>query len=201
MNKIHYKIGAGIIAAALMTASFAPAAFAASIDVSGNGNKSHNKVVVKKTSVVAVGQKSKTTANTFVLNLSNTGGNKANGNTGNGDVNIGTGGVTNTTTVTVTGGDNSATLPDPCGCGNPGDISVTDNGNKSHNTVIVKDTNVTLVGQSSKTTVNTAVVNASNTGGNKANGNTGDGEVSVQSGAVSNTTTVTVNGGSNTLNP
>lgn len=200
MNKIQYKIGAGIIAAALMTASFAPAAFAANITVSGNSKKSDNKVVAKKKNVTAVGQKSKTKANTFVFNVSNTGGNKANGNTGDGNVNVGTGGVTNTTTVHVTGGDNSATISDPCDCDESGDISITDNGKKSDNTVIAEHTNVMLVGQSSNTTVNTAVVNASNTGNNKANDNTGDGDVSVQTGAVSNTTTVTVDGGSNTLN-
>lgn len=198
MNKLHYKIGAGIIAAALMTASFAPAALAATT-ISGNGRNSHNKVVTKKAKVTVVSQKSKTKANTVVNNVANTGGNKANDNTGGGDVNIGTGATSNTTTVTVTGGGNDATLSDPCGCEEDGDISITDNGRNSHNTVVTKSLNVTVVGQSSSTEANTVVNNVANTGGNKANDNTGDGAVSVQTGTASNSTTVEVTGGSNTL--
>jgi hypothetical protein len=201
MNKITYKIGAGIIAAAVLTASFAPAALAANITVSGNGKKSKNAVVVNKAKVTAVSQKSKTKANTVVTSIGNTGGNKANDNTGGGNVNVGTGKVTNTTTVTVTGGSNDATLPDPCECEDEnGDILISDNGRKSKNVVVVNDRDVTLVGQSTKTKANTVVTSVGNSGDNKANDNTGDGAVSVQTGEVVNTTTVSVDGGSNTLN-
>jgi nitrogen regulatory protein PII len=198
MNNIHYKIGAGIIAAALMTASFAPAALAATT-ISGNGRKSDNKVVTKKAKVTLVGQQSKTKANTFVNSVANTGGNKANDNTGSGNVNIGTGATNNTATVTVTGGGNDATLSDLCGCEEDGDITITDNGRKSDNTVVKKSLNVVVVGQNSSTEANTVVNNVANTGDNRANDNTGDGAASVQTGTASNTTTVGVTGGSNTL--
>lgn len=194
------KLVAGLATAGLIASVMAPAAFAADIDISGNGNKSDNNVLVGSLNVNAVGQENNTTANTTVVNTANTGGNKANGNTGDGGVAIETGDATNSTMVTVTGGDNDATLPDPCGCQGVDSISITDNGNKSNNNVAVLSANINLVGQKSKTKANTTVVNTAKTGKNKANNNTGGGSVGVSTGAALNRTRVTVTGGSNTLN-
>lgn len=200
MNKVTMKIAGGIATAALLAATCAPAAFASTIHVNGNGNKSHNHVKVKNNRKHTVNQKSKTTVHTTVHSTSKTGGNKANGNTGGGDVKVTTGDASNTTSVLVTSGDNVATLSDPCNCSEDDVITVSGNGNKSHNSVTVNNSSSDKVDQSTSTDVCTTVDTVSNTGGNKANNNTGDGDVTVGTGDAANRTTVTVIGGSNELN-
>jgi hypothetical protein len=192
------KFATSIATASIIATMVAPLAFA-DVTIDGNGKKSENLVVVGQLNVNAVEQSNNTTANTVVVSNASTGGNKANGNTGDGNVTIGTGPATNTTTVTVTGGDNTAVLPDQCGCGDAGDISITGNGKKSKSAVIDLSANVNLVSQKGKTKANTLVVNSAKTGNNKSNGNTGAGNKSIGTGIAANTTAVTVTGGSNSL--
>lgn len=201
MNTLTYKIGAGIATAAILAATLAPSAFAASITITGNGGHSTNKAKIKNSNVAVVGQSTHTSASTHVDNKAKTGGNTANGNTGGGGVSIDTGLASNTTTVTVTGGSNSATLPDPCGCDSDDVITISDNGHRSHNTARIKNENILVVDQSTGTRAWTHVDNEAKTGHNHADDNTGDGLVSILTGDATNATTVTVEGGSNELLP
>lgn len=196
---LNRKISTAIATASILASVFAPAAFAEDVVVSGNGKGSDNLVVVADIDLTVVGQENETTANTLVLNVANTGDNSVNGNTGAGNSSVETGKVKSSTDVTVIGGDNSATLDDSCGCDPVETVKVSGNGKKSENTVVVVSGKLTLVGQSNSTSANTAVVNLSNTGGNKVKDNTGTGNKKVTTGKVSNKTNVKVKGGSNTV--
>lgn len=199
MNKLTYKIGAGIATAAILAATLAPSAFAASITIRDNGGHSTNKAKIKNSKVTVVGQSTNTSAHTHVDNKAKTGGNTANGNTGDGGVSIDTGLASNITTVLVTGGSNSAILPDPCGCQEDDSIIISDNGHRSRNTARINNENILAVDQNTSTRAWTHVDSEAKTGYNQANDNTGDGLVSIQTGDATNETTVTVEGGSNEL--
>lgn len=196
---IKQKIGAGLATALMLGGMFAVSAHAATIKISGNGEGSHNTVNATHVNVSKVKQKTTTLAFTWVSSSANTGGNTANSNTG-GSVSNTSGSADSTVTTTVTGGSNVATVT-PCGCV-PDDSSVTisRNGEDSHNTVNVTDVNVSKTSQSSTTVAITGVSSSADTGGNTANGNTG-GSVTQTSGDASSTVTTTVSGGSNVLNP
>lgn len=75
------------------------------VDISGNGEGSHNNVWINHKCTQKVNQTNKTTVTTTVDQVSNTGDNTAGGNTG-GDVAIGTGGATAVVSVSVNGGNN-----------------------------------------------------------------------------------------------
>mgnify|MGYP001610521492 CR=1 FL=1 len=101
--KLKIRITSAMAASALMASLLAPAAFAdASLEISGNGTGSDNKIVVKHESDCTVKQKSNTNVGLEVDVYSNTGGNTASGNTG-GDVTIDTGNATTEITVDVSG--------------------------------------------------------------------------------------------------
>lgn len=73
--------------------------------IKDNGAFSHNGIFIGSLCVDVVLQGNSTVAMTTVNTSANTGGNEAKGNTG-GNSSVTTGNATNTTTVTVTGGDN-----------------------------------------------------------------------------------------------
>ena len=197
---IRTKITAGLSAAAMFSAIAAPAAFAATtVDISGNGAGSKNTVELTGSNSDKLVQKNSTTVVTSIVAKSNTGGNKANGNT-NGDVTISTGDATTEVAVMVGGGSNDATLPD-CGC-TPEDLDVTisGNGKDSDNKVKKSDTNTKTTKQKNKASVTTAVTAKAKTGKNKANNNTGPGIVDVTTGESNTSVGVQVDGATNTLN-
>lgn len=80
------------------------------------------------------------------------------------------------------------------------DVSVTDTGAFSHNSVSLNNSSYTSVEQSNVTKVNTVVSQSSNTGGNSQAFNTGSGGSSINTGSATNTAVVNVEGGNNVAN-
>lgn len=201
MTNLKTKITAGLSAAAMLGTLVAPVAFADNtVVISGNGSDSNNTANITNEQSSEIVQKNKTEVG-FVVNVtSNTGGNKANGNTGDGDVSIDTGNITNTISLGVTGGSNTATAPN-CGCDlGDSDIKIKGNGEDSTNKSTVKNTKSSSVKQKNKTSVGASVTVKSKTGKNKANNNTGSGEVSVDTGTTTTTVSGSVTGNTNILN-
>src|SRR3972149_8984857 len=100
------RIATGIVGGIFLTSLAATSAFAdVSAEISGNGNGSINSIYIKNKSKCSVYQKNETAVLTGVESKANTGGNKANGNTG-GDVDIDTGNASSTVLVTVEGSSN-----------------------------------------------------------------------------------------------
>lgn len=201
---IRQKLTTAAVIGGMALSVFAPAAsFAAenNVKIKNNGKNSDNKVKIENRKKTKIRQSNTTVATTFIGVISNTGGNKANGNTGKGDVDVKSGDVTNGITVGVEGNTNTADIP--CLCeeneGNV-DATISGNGKNSDNKIKVKNSNTVKVTQSSISIVTTAIGTASNTGNNKANGNTGAGDKTVESGDVDNTIEVNVEGSTNTLN-
>jgi hypothetical protein len=199
MLNIKTKIAAASASAIILSSVLTSGAFAANtVIIKGNGAGSHNFVGGFSLKKMKVKQHNVTVANTAVVSAANTGGNKTNGNTG-GTTTSNTGNATSKVTVTVTGGDNSATLPD-CGCPNgTNDVTIQGNGKNSTNVVLGGSIDSTSVHQGNATIASTWVVSTANTGGNQTNGNTGGGATS-DTGNANSTVEVSVSGGNNTLN-
>lgn len=204
MNKIAYKVGAGIVTASLLLSSVATAAFAdVAAEISGNGDGSFNSISIKHKTECSVYQKNSTAVLTEVESQANTGGNTANGNTG-ADVTIDTGNATSTVGVSVEGGSNIASNPCCCSCGScesqPTEQTalISGNGEDSINTVTLKKKKTSEVKQKNKTEVLTAALSKAKTGKNKAKNNTG-GTVDVTTGNAVSTVDVSVTAPSNTL--
>ncbi len=197
MTNLKLKIASAAATAGLLATSFAPAAFADTVVVKGNGADSTNKVKVNKKTKTKVSQ----TNNTAVVNLvgvmQNTGGNTANKNTG-GDVTVGSGDATATVTNTTKTGNNSATVTG-CPCEDSDDtIRISGNGADSTNKVKSNTKTKTVVSQTNNTLVVNGVLVAQNTGDNHANKNTG-GDVDVDSGEADATVENTTTTGANTV--
>lgn len=193
------KLGTVVATAALLGSVMAPAAaFAESNTVQGNGAGSNNVIVDKSTTETTVTQSNATVAYTLVVASSNSGGNNANMNTG-GDVSIETGKAVTNATVSVTGGNNVATVDD-CGCPEGStDNTIKNNGADSTNKIKDKKSKKTTLGQSNATVAGTGVFAFSDSGNNDANKNT-DGSSSVKTKKSKTNVAVVVAGGHNKLN-
>lgn len=199
-----FKTVKSIVAAGAMLAmTVAPAVAADDIIIAGNGYDSDNTATVVNTDETAVIQGNATIVVTIAEVKSDTGDNHANNNTtgSEGDPTVISGDATSVLKIKVEGGDNTATLPDPCGCPEDGIVKIADNGAKSTNTATVTDTSGTLVAQGNLTGVLTIASVKSKTGDNTANNNTGSGKVKVKSGSAKSTLKIKVKGSSNTLTP
>ena len=198
-NKYALKLGAAISSSALVFGLMAPAAFAADLEISGNGVHSDNNITVVTTNVFDLNQTNNTDVDLNINATAKTGKNTANDNTG-GNVTIDTGNATSNVTVVVTGGSNDATVT-PCGCDETTlSALISGNGGHSNNDVTKVKTNVNTNKQKTKTKVKGRVNSKAKTGKNTANDNT-NGTVDVTTGNGNATVDVTVEGGSNTLNP
>lgn len=195
MKKLGYSLATACATLGLLAT--AGIAFAdTSAEISGNGAESNNTIIIKHKCETVVDQTNKTKVNTEVTANANTGGNSASSNTG-GDVTIDTGNASNTVTVDVTGGSNSASLPsDQCCCQSTTDTLISGNGEGSTNLVKVKSKKSTVVSQYAKTKVKAKASVKAKTGKNIADDNTG-GTVDVTTGNGTNTVGVTVSGGGN----
>ena len=100
------KLTTSIVSAALLATSFAPAAFADTIEIVNNGADSTNVVNAGSTNVTWVKQKNKTAVVNLISAKAKTGKNKSNKNTG-GNVNVLTGNAASTVGTTVTGSSNT----------------------------------------------------------------------------------------------
>ncbi len=201
---IKQKITSAAIIGSMAAAVMMPAAsFAAekNVTIKNNGKNSDNKVKLVDNKKTKVKQSNTSIITTFIGTISNTGGNKASGNTGKGNVDITSGDVTNNITVSVEGNTNTADIP--CLCeenGNDVDATISGNGKNSKNKIKVKGNKTFKVSQSTVSVVTTAIGTASNTGKNKANNNTGAGDKEIESGDVDNTIDVSVEGSTNSIN-
>jgi len=197
------KIAYAAISASLAAFSMTPFAFAdTTLEIIGNGENSENKIEVTSTCTTHVTQTNGTSATISIGASSNTGGNSANGNTGPGNVKIDTGNATTTVGVNVTGGNNTATLPDCCcdKCDGNTTESIKRNGKDSKNTIKTSSTISQTANQNGGTSAGVGVGAKAKTGKNKANNNT-NGNVDVLTGNAATTVGANVTGGSNTLNP
>lgn len=189
MNNIKTKFSAAVAMAVVIAGTLAPAALAK--------GGSQDVTIINKTTRVNVTQKNKSLIVNGVVNLSNTGGNKTNGNTG-GEVTTKTGTIKNITTIDNTSPSNDATLPD-CLC-QDGQTPVGVQGGGSDPDLTVNQKNVTTVKQKNETAIINVVINVSNTGANVTNGNTGEGDLKTTTGDVTNKTNINNGGSDNTLN-
>ncbi|MDO8269347.1 MAG: hypothetical protein Q7T54_01585 [Candidatus Levybacteria bacterium] len=198
---IKQKLTSAAVIGAMMAAVVAPASFAATVKIKKNGAGSTNTATVVSKKKTIVSQYNGTAVVNLVGVLQNTGVNSANGNTGDGSVDVNSGAATSTVTNTTTTGGNNATV-NPCGCVDPStNVVIKKNGAGSTNTVTVVSTSKTEVEQVNETLVINGVLVAQNTGGNSANGNTGDGGVNVDSGNATSTVTNTTTTGGNAYTP
>ena len=199
---IKAKIAALTAGSALVLNLLAPVAFAdTTIDVSGNGADSKNTVEVTNTDKTTVTQSNSTVIGINIDSSAKTGGNKANGNTGDGDVTIDTGKATSTVTVEVKGSTNSIVMPD-CGCTPPAtDVTVSGNGKNSTNKTTVKNKKKKDVAQGNASVVGANITSKTKTGKNKANNNTGPGLVEIKTDDATSDVTTTVDAPSNSITP
>jgi hypothetical protein len=200
---IAYRLGSALTAAVLVTFLATSIASAdTTLEISGNGSKSDNKIDVTTEKGCEVIQENNTNVTSIIGVSSSTGGNTASGNTG-GDTDITTGKVSTDITVVVQGGENIAT--DPCCCDNGcplGDTSllISGNGDKSNNYIKVEEKNESLTTQLSDTSVTSVIGVKSKTGKNKAKNNTG-GSTTIKTGKVNTKIDLSVFGGSNLIGP
>jgi hypothetical protein len=192
------KVSVSFASAALVLGAFAPSVFAADVTISGNGDGSHNGATLTNTTTTTVGQSNVQTVNVVASSNADTGGNEVSHNTGEGGNSVQTGSATAETAVLVTGGSNKATLSAPCGCEDPATVTITDNGDKSHNKVKIKNKKTTTVGQSTVSTVGVSASSKGKTGKNEVEHNTGAGGNTVTTGDASSSTGVVVKGPKNT---
>lgn len=156
-----------------------------------------------KTMVV---QSNTTAAMVSVTQVANSGGNKQNGNV-KGTNTMTTGNVSNTATVRVTGGNNTATVdpcgcgctPTPCGCNGEGPYTVSVGNGCGQPTCGSGASSETVVVQTAQTYAAVSVTQVGNSGDNEQKYNV-FGSNTMTTGTVTNEATVTVTGGSNTLN-
>jgi len=197
---IKAKLSTGLATGAFVASMFASSAMAADVVVSGNGAGSENGVVVASEKNTVVGQLNVMVVENVVTAKSNTGGNKANGNTGAGNVEVVSGNATTDVTIANIGGDNTATVND-CGCPDEDvNVKIKDNGRNSVNGVVLSKTTNSIFLQGGVMLVGNSVTAKAKTGKNKANNNTGKGTKSVTSKNAKTTVNVRNVGGSNTLN-
>jgi len=196
----QFSVIAGIT---LLATIAAPVAFAQTVDISGNGAGSSNLVVVVEggqSSMPDVTQQSVTKVLTMTVVGANTGNNTVAGTTqsGAGDQASGvvTGVVDVAVTNTVTGGNNTTTVANPCGC-EPvvTDVTVSGNGNRTRNAVIILSPaqGSNSVRQRNVFGVGLGAFVGTNTGNNKVKGTTQSGSGAGTVGILTGNTTVTVN--------
>ncbi|HZE86819.1 MAG TPA: hypothetical protein VE090_01295 [Methylomirabilota bacterium] len=200
------RLATAIATGAVLLNAIAPAAFAQDITVSQNGAHSDSSVTVSTNTSTVVNQTNTANVVNNVSSNSSTGSNKANNNTG-GDVTVNTGSANTSVNVSNQLNTNSANVSGCGSCAGGGaDVTISKNGTKSDNDVNLNTNGGTFVNQANNANVVNNVNAKSETGNNKANGNTGgtNGDVHVQSGNAStnvsvsttaNANVATVNGG------
>lgn len=194
------KIASAAGTAVLLSTVLSVSAFASTtnVTISGNGAKSNNTVKLNDTKSTTVVQGNLLIVSTKVNSSANTGGNKANDNSG--DVTLKTGKATSTVTVGVGGNSNSLTLPN-CGCDNDLTVDILNNHKKSKNKVKKTNSDSTVLAQGNAAIVGTEVDSDAKTGKNKANDNLNDGTVDITTKPAESTVEVGVEGGTNVINP
>lgn len=171
-------------ATSVATLAMAAPGFAATVNISGNGSNSYNRVRLRMSQRHMTEQVNETVNQNEVVVETNTGGNKANDNTGS-RVNVTTGDTDTTVTVGNAGSANSL-MGDDCGCENSSEdvnVYVADNGTRSDNIVSHRTRFSNRRSQLNFFSNLNGIGLFSNTGDNRTEGNTGeDGHVTVETG-------------------
>jgi hypothetical protein len=175
------KIAAVVSSGALFLSAALPA-FANEINIDTTGSHSSNRVSVNmRNTADLINRQDSNNRNNFSINA-NTGGNRANNNTGDGGV---FNGGFNGSVDIVNHDSNEGSFLDNCLCGllssgsdNSGSISISRTGFNSNNTASVNVNNALRVTNTSNQSNNNSVNARINTGNNSASNNTGDGYVS-----------------------
>lgn len=173
MKSTLYKLGTAVTSSALLLASAGNFAMAGqTIRISGNGTGSDNAATTSTVNTTFVTQTNDARINNNVDVDANTGRNDANGNTG-GDVTVRSGNSDVDVAVNNMANQNMAKVQNCGGC--PGDLKVVIEGNGSHsnNTADVTRAKTVVLTQDNRADINNDVNVNSDTGGNRANDNTG----------------------------
>lgn len=174
------KFVAALASGTILFNTLASSAFAATtLEVSGNGSDSDNKVNVSKNVNTTVVQNNDAKVTNNVNSSSSTGGNQANDNTG-GDVTVATGNAKARVDLSTKVNLNKAEV-DSCNCEGDVEVKVAGNGSDSKNDVNLKSHNNTSVFQDNKADIENNVDAKAKTGYNDANRNTG-GDVAIVTG-------------------
>lgn len=192
MTNLHKNLVTAIATGAVLLSTVTPVFADTTLTVAGNGSDSDNTVKLNQDNNVQVKQNNDATISNDINVKSDTGNNRASGNTG-GDSTITTGAADSTVNVTNTANRNDAVV-DPCNCTGDTTVKVAGNGSESNNTVKLNEDNNVRVNQDNNANIHNNIDSKANTGGNRANDNTGGG-ASITTGDASTTTTV-----SNTAN-
>ncbi len=174
---IARKIPTALVTLSVLLANAAPVG-AMTIEVSGNGADSNTTTNVSVSQTVSILQSNTANIDNNVSAEANSGGNRANDNTG-GDVSIETGDAT--TKVSASNKANSNTLE--LGCCNilGAAVKVSGNGADSRNEVNLSLSNEYSVEDRNNLDIDNDIFVFANTGDNEANGNTG-GDVRIKTG-------------------
>lgn len=173
-------LGLTLVAVMLVLVA-APASAATKVKISKNGSKSTNGVALMSAKTQTVKQVNDAKVDNGVAVVTNTGGNTANGNTGDGGVSVKSGDTKTTVKVKNTVNSNEAKLVG-CGCESDTEVVVSGNGTKSENGVMMAELNVQAAEQGNKAKVGNEVGAMTNSGENEAKNNTGEGDVKVKTG-------------------
>lgn len=202
------RLTTAIATGAVLLNALTPAAFATTIEVSGNGAYADNVVKVASQNTTVVEQNNTANVNNKVSSSASTGGNSASFNTG-GDSVVKTGDAKSDTTIVNDLNTNKAVV-EGCGSCAGGDVDITieKNGAYSDNIVKVADVNETYVSQDNSAKVVNAVNADAKTGKNDANFNTngdsvivtGDATTNVDVSTKANKNVATVGGGNGSSN-
>lgn len=156
------------------------------IFVSGNGSESVSAADVTITTTTTVDQVNTAEITNNIDINANTGGNTADNNTG-GDTTISTGDITGEVDILNIGNVNAA--GPSSNTTSTTDVSITDNGTGSTNTVTINLSNPFNLSQNNSAEIENNVNIDANTGGNSASGNTG-GSANISTGDISFATNI-----------
>lgn len=165
------QIFVALVAIAL---TVAPVASAETIANTGNGVDSNNVATINNNNSTSVSQSNVATINNSIAVSSNTGDNSASRNTG-GDVKVNTGDSGVKVGIENFANQNSAKVDDCCKVGGNTSVANSGNGDSSYNDATLNATKSTVLGQTNYANIANAVEVQSNTGGNEADKNTGNG--------------------------
>ena len=187
MQTKFIKLGTAISSAVLVAASFLTPALALDVTISGNGASSESEVEVKHESDVDVDQSNVADIDNDVDIDQDTGGNKADWNTG-GDVSVESGDASSDVTISNIANANTAEVSACCPGGDV-EVTIKDNGAFSDNKVELKNDSDVDLDQDNDADFDNDVDVDQDSGDNKANNNT-NGDVSVTSGDIHSSVTV-----------
>lgn len=166
-TKITTAIGTG----AILLQALSPAAFAATVDVSGNGAFSDSDVSISNESKTIVDQTNDATVTNNISSNASTGGNSSSFNTG-GDSRIVTGDAINKVDVSTAVNVNKA-LIDQSGSNHDFNAKISGNGAFSDNTVDATNKNLVKLNQDNDADITNDIHANANTGKNDSSFNTG----------------------------